>query len=90
MDRRYETIILGVKSMISVGIDVSKGKSMVCIMKPYGEVIASPYEVTHTEPEVNKLAHRLLALDGEVRVVMEATGAYHLPMLCMLKLSHSA
>lgn len=24
--------------MISVGVDVSKGKSMICIMKPYGEV----------------------------------------------------
>ena len=73
--------------MISVGIDVSKGKSMVCIVKPYGEVIASPHEVAHTEPEVNKLAHRLLALDGEIRVIMEATGAYHLPMLYMLKQS---
>lgn len=35
--------------MISVGIDVSKGKSTVCILKPYGEVVNSPYEITHTE-----------------------------------------
>ena len=34
--------------MISVGIDVSKGKSMVCILKPYGEVVCSPFEVMHT------------------------------------------
>ena len=35
--------------MISVGIDVSKGKSMVCVLKPYGEVVCSPFEVMHTE-----------------------------------------
>ncbi len=27
--------------MISVGIDVSKGKSTVCILKPYGEIVCS-------------------------------------------------
>lgn len=37
--------------MTSVGIDVSKGKSTVCILRPYGEVVASPYEIQHTEPE---------------------------------------
>ena len=26
--------------MISVGIDVSKGKSTVCILKPYGEIVS--------------------------------------------------
>lgn len=71
--------------MISVGIDISKGKSMVCILKPYGEVVASPYEIEHIEPEVKGLVNRILSLDGEVRVVMEATGAYHLPLLASLK-----
>lgn len=71
--------------MISVGIDVSKERSMVCVLKPYGEVMASPYEIMHTEPEVKKLAERICSLDGEVRVVMEATGAYHLPLLARLK-----
>lgn len=32
--------------MISVGIDVSKGKSTVCLLKPYGEVVSSPFEVS--------------------------------------------
>ena len=27
--------------LISVGVDVSKGKSTICILKPYGEVIMS-------------------------------------------------
>lgn len=71
--------------MISVGIDVSKEKSMVCIFRPYGEVVASPYEVAHTEQEVGQLATRIRSLAGEVRVVMEATGAYHLPLLTSLK-----
>lgn len=71
--------------MISVGIDVSKEKSMVCILRPYGEVVVSPYELGHTEREVGDLARRILSLDGEVRVVMEATGAYHLPLLISLK-----
>lgn len=30
--------------MISVGIDVSKGKGTVCILKPYGEIVRSPFE----------------------------------------------
>lgn len=71
--------------MISVGIDVSKEKSMVCILRPYGEVVSSPYEVTHTEESISKFIKQILALEGETRVVLEATGAYHLPMLISLK-----
>lgn len=67
--------------MISVGIDVSKEKSMVCILKPYGEVLLSPTEIVHTEEAVSKLADTILKLGSEVRVVLEATGAYHLPLL---------
>ena len=37
--------------MISVGIDVLKGKSMVCIMKPGGEVLKTPFEMQHTTEE---------------------------------------
>ena len=35
--------------MISVGIDVSKEKSMVCMLKPYGEIVKTPYEISHTK-----------------------------------------
>lgn len=48
-------------------------------------MVASPYEVVHTEQEVSNLTTCILSLDGEVRVVMEATGAYHLPLLISLK-----
>lgn len=71
--------------MISVGVDVSKGKSTVCILKPYGEIVCSPFEVKHIEKELEDLASLLNKLDGEIRVVMEATGVYHLPILTFLQ-----
>ena len=67
--------------MISVGVDVSKGKSTVCILKPYGEIVSSPFEVEHIEKELESLDTLLSRLDGEIRIVMEATGIYHLPVL---------
>ena len=30
--------------MLSIGIDVSKGKSTVCGMKPGGEIVYAPFE----------------------------------------------
>ena len=66
--------------MNSVGIDVSKGKSMVVVMRPFGEVVLSPFEVQHTDSELGSLAKLLRSLDGETHVVMEATGNYHMPI----------
>ena len=70
--------------MNSVGIDVSKGKSMIAVMRPFGEVVCSPFEVPHTSSELSALARQLKSLDGETRVVMEATGNYHLPIAVAL------
>lgn len=67
--------------MISVGVDVSKGKSTFCILKPYGEIVSSPFEVKHIEEDLKSLDNLLSRLDGEIRIVMEATGVYHLPIL---------
>lgn len=67
--------------MNSVGIDVSKEKSTVCILRPYGEVIMSPKEIIHTEERVNSLIESIKRLDGETRIVLEATGAYHFPLV---------
>lgn len=71
--------------MTSVGIDVSKDKSTICILRPYGEVVASPYEILHTESEIGSLVSCIQSIEGEVRIVMEATGAYHLPLLSRFK-----
>ena len=53
--------------MISVGIDVSKGKSTVCILKPYGEIVSSPFEIQHVEKDLEALDNLLDKLDGEIR-----------------------
>lgn len=70
--------------MNAVGIDVSKGKSMVAIMRPFGEVIAAPFEVSHTDAELKKLACFLEKLPGETRIVMEYTGNYWQPIAKIL------
>ena len=66
--------------MNAVGIDVSKGKSMVTIMRPFGEVVASPFEVNHTDSELGDLAKSLKSLSGETKVIMECTGSYYYPI----------
>lgn len=66
--------------MNSVGIDVSKGKSMIAVMRPFGEVVVSPFEIRHTDSELSELARLLQSLDGETRVVMEYTGNCHAPV----------
>ena len=71
--------------MISVGIDVSKGKSTVCILKPYGECLFKPFEVLHTKTDLESLDSILQRLNGEIRIVMEATGIYNLPILTFLE-----
>ena len=70
--------------MNCVGIDVSKGKSMIAVMRPFGEVVVSPFEVRHTANELSELAGLLKSLDGETRVVMESTGNYHAPIAWLL------
>ena len=59
--------------MNAAGIDVSKGKSMVSVMRPLGEVVAKPFAVRHTGSELKELADYLKSLDGEMRVIMEHT-----------------
>ena len=66
--------------MNAVGIDVSKGKSMIAIVRPFGEVVVIPYEVRHTTGELKELVHSLKRLDGETRVVLEHTGRYYEPI----------
>lgn len=71
--------------MNCVGIDVSKGKSMIAVMRPFGEVVLTPFEVQHTASELSELVRTLKSLVGETRVVMEATGNYHAPIALALQ-----
>ena len=66
--------------MNAVGIDVSKGKSTVTVLQPFGVVIAEPFEVLHTADELKKLVTFIKSLSGETKVVMEYTGAYYEPI----------
>ena len=74
MVRQIANSVMGVLSMNAVGIDVSKGKSMVSVLRPLGEVVAKPFEVRHTASELRELADYLKSLDGETRVILEHTG----------------
>lgn len=70
--------------MNAVGIDVSKGKSMMAALRPMGEVALLPQEFLHTAPGLDRMAHTILALGEDTRVVMEATGRYHEPVAAAL------
>lgn len=72
------------REMNAVGIDVSKGKSTVVVMRPFGEVVAEPFEVSHTDAELSELACFLGELPGETRIVMEYTGNYWQPIAKVL------
>lgn len=63
--------------MNAVGIDVSKGKSMVAIMKPFGEIVSTPFEIKHTTSDINSLVELINSIEGESRIVMEHTGRYY-------------
>ena len=66
--------------MNAVGIDISRGKSTVAVLRPFGEVVMLPFEVKHSNTELLALAEQLKSIDGETRVVMEHTGRYYEPV----------
>ena len=70
--------------MLSIGIDVSKGKSTVCGMKPEGEIVYAPFEVQHTREGMSELVSLLRSSGEEVRAVLESTGSYHCPVVAAL------
>ena len=70
--------------MNAVGIDVSKGKSMVAALRPMGEVAFLPQEFLHTEVGLEQMAYAIIALGEDTRVIMEATGRYHEPVAAAL------
>ena len=70
---------------ISVGVDVSKNRSTVCIMDQDGKFIMRPFLVWHSTEELDFLADTLKRLNGEVRVIMESTSVYQYPIALHLK-----
>lgn len=65
-----------------VGIDVSKGKSTIAIMSNEGEIIEEPFEIIHDIDGFEFLEEKLKKIAKEdLKIVMEETGTYHLPIL---------
>ena len=68
-----------------VGIDVSKGKSTVAILSIEGEVIEMPFDINHDVEDLEKLDKKLQKFSKEdIKIVLEQTGTYHLPILTYL------
>lgn len=66
--------------MNAVGIDVSKYKSTVAILRPFGEIVANSFDVKHTSTGINFFIAQLNTLDNDTRIVMDHTGRYYEPM----------
>ena len=73
--------------MNAVGIDVSKGKSTVAVLRPFGEVVASPFDVIHNDNDLKRLVELIRSLPGESKVVMEYTGTYFEPIAQFLHIN---
>ena len=78
--------------MISVGIDISKEKCTVCFLQSIqteehsqNKLIAAPYDVPYTKEDTDALIQRISSSQDSVKIVMESTGKYHLPLLFRLK-----
>lgn len=65
-----------------VGIDISKGKSTIAILSVAGEVIEEPFEINHDIEGLNLLEEKIKEIPKkDLKIVMEETGTYHLPVL---------
>ena len=64
--------------MIAVGIDIPKAKSTVAVIDSDGTVLASPFTMAHTQPEMEAFVSYLKGLGEPTTILMEYTGHYHL------------
>ena len=65
--------------MNAVGIDVSKGKSMVAIMRPFGEIVSAPFEIKHTASDIHSLVELINSYFSDLD---EYYGAAEPPVRC--------
>ena len=73
------------QSYLSVGIDVGADFSLMAVALPTQEIIGKPYKILHSSHRsVQGAVDRVLSLrqthELPVRVYMESTGVYHLPL----------
>lgn len=70
--------------MFAIGIDVSKFKSTVAIIKD-GELFTKPFTFNHSQNGFQIFLNKLQNIDkSDIKIVMESTGIYHLPLLVKL------
>lgn len=70
----------------SIGIDVSKGKSTIAIIDASEKLQEKVFEIQHNQYGVEQLKEHLNKyMDGEIRIIMEATSHYHFPLLFSLQ-----
>ena len=68
-----------------VEIDISKGKSTIAILSVVGEGIEMPFEINHDDQGLKLLEEKIKDIPREdLKIVMEETGTYHLPVLTYL------
>ena len=65
--------------MIAVGIDISKAKSTVAVIDSDGTVLASPFTMAHTQPEMEAFVSYLKGL-GEPTTILMAVSYTHLTL----------
>jgi len=70
--------------MTAIGIDVSKGKSMIAAISATRDILIAPKEFLHTKEGLSKLIDAIRAQGSNIRIVMEATGHYHEPVAKVL------
>ena len=76
---------MNTNTITAVGIDVSKGKSMVAARSPGGVIQLTPFSVDHDVAGLKALITKLKGLNDEVRVIMEHTGMYWRPIALTLQ-----
>lgn len=70
--------------MFAVGIDISKSKSTIAIIKD-GEIYSKPFTISHSQDGFELFQSKLENVDkSQIKIVMESTGIYHLPLLTKL------
>lgn len=66
--------------MNAVGIDVSKGKSTVAILRSHTDVVVPPFDVPHTVSGMQRLVDTIRSAGEDSVVFMEHTGRYYEPV----------
>ena len=46
-------------------------------MRPFGEIVSSPFEIKHTSSDIHSLIELINSVKGESRIIMEHTGRYY-------------